>query len=99
VKALPTVYHHYLAPDCYTDEYDRKIDVFPFGLILYEIVVGRPGLPRFFEKPRLQKYLSMDKLRLIIDCRVDGPDNRPTFEDIHEFLQEMACGSLATRSM
>jgi serine/threonine protein kinase len=33
---------HYVAPECYEDRIGPENDVFSFGLILYEIIVGQP---------------------------------------------------------
>jgi serine/threonine protein kinase len=37
----------YMAPELYDeDDYDEKVDIYSFALMLYEVVVGRPVFPR-----------------------------------------------------
>jgi serine/threonine protein kinase len=98
----PSVDCHYLAPECYANDYPSRSDTFSFGLILYEIIVGTPALAREWMKPLIAKLLGVEQFRpcmpdfvapavraLIMDCWADDPDDRPCFEEILERLEDM----------
>jgi serine/threonine protein kinase len=91
---------HYLAPECYENESGPKCDVFSFGLILYELVVGREVFPKEWPQLRVAKMLVFEKFRpkiprsvppevreLITDCWAQDPDDRPSFRGIFKWLK------------
>jgi TPR repeat protein len=86
---------HYAAPELYGDPpYSEKIDVFAFGLILYELVVGRPVFRRDLRweqimkmvlndvRPDLPPEMSEDVKTLIRRCWAGNPSDRPPFDHI-----------------
>jgi serine/threonine protein kinase len=94
--------HHYQAPEWYENEFSSKSDVFSFGLILYELIVGEPVIPKDWNPLAVVKRLSIDGFRpnipdwvcsevkeLITDCWAQDPLDRPSFEVILERLEEM----------
>ncbi|KAL7176729.1 hypothetical protein ACSBR2_030139 [Camellia fascicularis] len=88
----------YMAPEVYKDEiFDRSVDVYSFGLILYEILEGvQPLHPRSAEdaaklmclegnRPIFKnksKHYPPDLKELIEECWDQGPVIRPTFSEI-----------------
>jgi serine/threonine protein kinase len=88
-----TVY--YAAPELFREcDFDDKVDVFSFGYILYEILVGRPvfskGTPPFeIIRKHRERYIPtipatvVPVMRRIIEqCCSFDPASRPTFNDI-----------------
>ncbi|OEL31942.1 hypothetical protein BAE44_0007040 [Dichanthelium oligosanthes] len=88
----------YIAPEIYRNEpFDRSVDVFAFGLILYEMIEGSPA---FHPKPQEEaakmicleglrpqfknkpKYYPNDVKELIQECWDPAPSVRPTFAEI-----------------
>ncbi|KAF7084834.1 hypothetical protein CFC21_088362 [Triticum aestivum] len=88
----------YIAPEMYRNEaFDRSVDTFAFGLILYEMIEGSPA---FHPKPQEEaaKMICSEGLRplfknkpksypegvkeLIQECWDPTPSVRPTFSDI-----------------
>jgi serine/threonine protein kinase len=91
---------HYAAPELFEDSLrTEKVDIFSFGLILYEIIVGRAVLARDmppFEIIRWHKsgkrlsipdavFPSMKTL--IWNCCFPNPSGRPSFGDILECME------------
>jgi serine/threonine-protein kinase len=89
----------YSAPEIWTGFYStRKIDVFAFGLILYELLVGSSVFPRdasrilLFDmqvkgtRPTIPDAVSKPVRSLIEHCWSVVPDDRPTFDEIFRQL-------------
>lgn len=88
----------YMAPEVYKDDiFDRSVDVYSFGLILFEILEGvQPLHPRSAEdaaklmclegnRPIFKnksKHYPPDLKELIEECWDQGPVIRPTFSEI-----------------
>ncbi|CAD6243652.1 unnamed protein product [Miscanthus lutarioriparius] len=87
----------YIAPEVYKNEpFDRSVDVFAFGLILYEMIEGTPFHPKPQEeaakmiclegsRPTFKnkpKYYPSDVKELIQECWDPTPSVRPTFAEI-----------------
>jgi serine/threonine protein kinase len=88
----------YMAPEAYTGHYDEKVDVYSFGLILYEII-GCDGL---FSGSDNAMHLDLHKgwrpdlgdafdglsKNLIQRCWSVNPSERPSFSEIWREIQE-----------
>ncbi|KAH6759468.1 Integrin-linked protein kinase family [Perilla frutescens var. frutescens] len=87
----------YVAPEVFrNEEYDTKVDVFSFGLILQEMIEGyapfyskeEDEVPRSFaekERPPFRaslKFYGHGLKQLIEECWSDDPAKRPTFKQI-----------------
>jgi serine/threonine protein kinase len=92
---------HYQAPEIYeSDNYSEKIDVFAFGSILYEILSLHPVFsPDLLHHRVMAKLVSRDWApppddwpppvrTLLNDCWRRNPAQRPSFDDIAEFLAD-----------
>jgi serine/threonine protein kinase len=88
---------HYAAPEMFREEpYTNKVDVFSFGSILYEIIVGSPVFARDEPPfPVMRQLLAGDMPRvpdlcgefmqgLINRCWSQNPECRPSFDEILE---------------
>jgi serine/threonine protein kinase len=93
---------HYLAPECYINQYFLESDVFSFALILYELVVGKPPFSKSLKQSAVAKLLIVEDARpnipdfvlpevakLIRDCWATDPDDRPSFHQILQRLERM----------
>jgi mitogen-activated protein kinase kinase kinase 9 len=93
---------HYLAPECYDNEYSWESDVFSFGLILYELVAREPAFPKDLSQYAVAKLLLVEDTRptipafvlptvqrLIRKCWKREPERRPTFNQILDQLEAM----------
>jgi serine/threonine protein kinase len=98
----PSITSHYLAPECYDNEYGWENDVFSFGLILYELVAHQLAFPKHLDQPVVAKRLVVDNMRptipsfvlppvqrLIRKCWKQHPGHRPTFNQILNLLEAM----------
>jgi serine/threonine protein kinase len=97
---------HYAAPEQYQDEIEctNKIDVFAFGLILYEILVGCAVFPSSMEPFPVMRILLAGEMptipekcghfmqNLIPRCWSMNPEDRPSFDEI---LNEFQAANLA----
>ncbi|PIM97344.1 Tyrosine kinase [Handroanthus impetiginosus] len=97
----PLTYHdtscRYLAPEVFrNEEYDTKVDVFSFALILQEMIEGCPPfhskqdheVPKCYaakERPPFKaptKFYARGLKQLIEECWSENPADRPTFKQI-----------------
>jgi serine/threonine protein kinase len=90
----------YLAPECYHQRYSQMSDVFSFGMILYELVVGQSPFPKELEPtqiicavavkhemPVIPEFVRPSVRKLITDCWAEEPGDRPPFDDIVDWLK------------
>jgi serine/threonine protein kinase len=93
---------HYAAPEQFKEEIQSAtpaIDVFSFGLILYEIIVGRAVFPQNlmpFEvirmhnddfRPEIPDHVCHPMRDLIMRCWSPNPADRPSFDAILSFIE------------
>jgi len=92
--------NEWMAPEILLqDNYDDKVDVFSFGIVLTELVTCQPP-----KKREIQKMLAFDTegflrdlpegcpqefAQLIVDCCKFKPDERPPFKDIVTRLRKL----------
>jgi TPR repeat protein len=85
----------YLAPECYENIPVQESDVFSFGMILYELIIGHPIFPKKVSRADIMKTLDpktwcpeiSDNVlpataKLIRDCLAFDYRDRPSFIDI-----------------
>jgi serine/threonine protein kinase len=93
---------HYLAPECYDNIDDPANDVFSFGLILYELIVGKPAFSKSATlnsiagaivlknwRPDIPNSVSPETAELIQDCWAPKYRERLCFSGILDRLEEM----------
>jgi hypothetical protein len=98
-EALGTV--AYMTPEILdNDQPTKKVDVFAFGLIVYEILVGESVFPKTGSalhiagmhvrdvRPELPKGIHRSIRNMIQRCWSKNPDDRPTFDEIFDTLEE-----------
>ena len=100
MTGLPPVTIYYAAPELCDEDvtYNEKIDVYSFGMTLYEIVTGKLALrhlnqmqvPAFIirgKRPEIPKGVLPFTRDLIKACWSQDPSERPSFEEIHNYLK------------
>jgi serine/threonine protein kinase len=93
---------HYLAPECYNNIDDPASDVFSFGLILYELVVGKPAFSKSITpeeiagavvlrdwRPDIPNSVFPETAELIRDCCAPNYRERLCFSGILDRREEM----------
>jgi serine/threonine protein kinase len=100
-RGWPSFDSRYAAPECYDNRDLPASDVFSFGLILYELLVGQSAFPEDLtqhgiairiinnERPVIPKSLSEHTQELMMECWAEEPDDRPSFDEIVARLAEM----------
>jgi serine/threonine protein kinase len=90
----------YMAPELFEgEEYNEKVDVYSFALLLYEVVVGHPAFPATLTIMQLCRWILAGRrpdippgLRgfvcgLIRRCWSSRSEERPEFTEIYEVLR------------
>jgi serine/threonine protein kinase len=94
-QSWSTLNCRYLSPECYSDITVPEGDVFSFGLILYELIVGHPGFPKGVSPysvimmlgvddwcPDIPDDVNSEAADLIRDCLAVEYRARPSFMSI-----------------
>jgi serine/threonine protein kinase len=98
----PSINFRYLAPECDDNCEDPESDVFSFGMILYELLVGRHVFSKKLTRLQITVKVAIDDERLpipqfvfpstrklIMDCRAKKPEERPSVEEFMDRQSEM----------
>jgi hypothetical protein len=91
----------YMAPELYDDDdYNEKVDIYSFALMLYEVVVGRPVFPRTLTLGCLmRKVLNGERAEVpggvenIVEDLIQrgwshNKNDRPSFSEIYDKLRQ-----------
>jgi serine/threonine protein kinase len=91
----------YAAPEAFDGERStKKVDVFAFGLILYELLVGKSAFPLDANaarmarlhidnfRPEIPNYVNPPIQRIIERCWSKDAKSRPSFDEIYGLLQD-----------
>jgi hypothetical protein len=84
----------YFAPESYRGLFLRASDVFSFGLILYELLVGAPAFPHQLSQWQIAYRVEVlqslpDIPDSVLPCWEIDPDDRPSFAGLVDRLAEM----------
>jgi serine/threonine protein kinase len=90
----------YTAPELYDREYNSKVEVFSFAMVLYEILVGWAVYSNYSDertmylvitgtRAELPAEMSSDVKSLITRCWSGDPDHRPSFSYIRRGLERI----------
>ena len=98
---LPPVTLYYAAPELCAEDvsYNEKIDVYAFGMTLYEIVTGKLALrhlnqmqfPVFIssgKRPEIPESVLPFTRGLIERCWAQDPSQRPSFGEVYNYLMD-----------
>jgi serine/threonine protein kinase len=93
---------NYISPETLEDAPPtKKVDVFAFGLILFELLVGESVFPKSASifgitklhgkgfRPKIPSSVSPPIANLIRSCWAIDPESRPSFEEIYERLEQL----------
>ncbi|OHT16184.1 hypothetical protein TRFO_41981 [Tritrichomonas foetus] len=93
----------YMAPELFSDQpYDMKVDVYSFGMIVYEILTGCRPFDEISnpwalgmkicngERPPITSSISPNLRPLIESCWSQLSNARPTFADVFNYLYNQA---------
>ncbi|KAH0787398.1 TKL family protein kinase [Histomonas meleagridis] len=95
---------HWMAPEMFeTDDYTEKVDVYAFGILLWEILTEEIPFENMTsfqvmtavciqkKRPEIPSNTSQGLSQLISSCWEHNPDKRPTFQEIYQmFLTKKA---------
>lgn len=89
----------YMAPELFEGgSYTSKVDVYSFAILMYEVLTGNEAYPGITGgvklmnlvsegfRPEFRGEIKPSLESLIRQCWSQEPDQRPTFEDIYNFL-------------
>jgi serine/threonine protein kinase len=90
----------YMAPELFDrDDYNEKVDVYSFALLLHEVVVGQPAFGTSLTRMQLCRWMLDGRRpdippevpgfvhRLIQRCWSPRPEERPGFPEVYEVLR------------
>lgn len=93
----------YMAPEFYKGEYDEKVDVYSYSMILYEMITGKVPFDTLEpsqiiykvlvaeERPELPEDTPKELEKLIHYCWSPDPSERPSFKVIADYMAKGQC--------